>query len=324
MFGRHLLRDTRHSIVTPCRFYRTKSQEATGPKAEVKKKPDFTITPGSDQHYDLPSFLEYADRQNLSPTSPVYVGTHYEYIVASSLQSLGFSLTRTGRASDYGIDLLGHWSVPSLPAPIRVLLQCKAHNKALTPATARELEGAFSGAPAGWKGEGVMGFLAAKSQATKGMRDALVRSQMPMGFLQVTDEGKVLQFVWNHEATMRGLEGMGVTTRFMPKLAAGEVEQEIALTWNGWTISKERRKVEVVVVETNDSPAISSKVADETEPKKRGRPRKVAEPEILEKRSKKVEKPSVKAKAPKKALSKGGTIKPKTATKPKQKGQRKK
>lgn len=206
------------------------------------------IAPGSEQHNDLKSFLDYAKRLELAETSTVYVGTHYEYTVASSLQSVGFDLTRTGRASDYGIDLLGHWSVPSLPKPIRVLLQCKAYNKGLTPANVRELEGAFPGAPAGWRGGGVLGLLVATNQATKGMRDALIRSHLPMGFLQVTAEGTVLQFIWNHEAAQQGLEGMGVTNRFTLKTEEKErdgngLEQEIALTWKGWTLNKENTEV---------------------------------------------------------------------------------
>lgn len=214
------------------------------------KNKDTIIAPGSEQHNDLNSFLDYAKRVELADTSTVYVGTHYEYTVASSLQSLGFDLTRTGRASDYGIDLLGHWSVPSLPKPIRVLLQCKAHNKGLTPANVRELEGAFPGAPAGWRGGGVLGFLVATNQATKGMRDALIRSHLPMGFLQVTAEGTVLQFIWNHEAAQQGLEGMGVTNRFSPRSGEKEhhgngLEQEIALTWKGWTLGRENIKVGV-------------------------------------------------------------------------------
>lgn len=210
----------------------------------LKEEKPNVIAPGSEQHNDLHTFLQYAKRLELAETSTVYVGTHYEYTAASSLQSLGFDLTRTGRASDYGIDLLGHWSAPSLPRPIRVLLQCKAHNKGLTPANVRELEGAFPGAPAGWRGGGVLGFLVATNQATKGMRDALIRSHLPMGFLQVTAEGTVLQFIWNHEAARQGLEGMGVTNRFTPKTEEKErdgngLEQEIALTWKGWTLSKE-------------------------------------------------------------------------------------
>jgi hypothetical protein len=208
------------------------------------------IAHGSGQHNDIESFLNHARALNPLQKSTVYVGTHYEYTVASSLQSLGFNLTRTGRASDYGIDLLGHWSVPSLPKPIRVLLQCKAHNKGLAPANIRELEGAFPGAPAGWRGGGVMGFLVATYPATKGMRDGLIRSSLPMGFLQVTAGGRVVQFVWNREAAQQGLEGMGVTNRFTPltdedgRSGGNGFEQEIALTWNGQTLGREKTNAE--------------------------------------------------------------------------------
>lgn len=263
MLRRHVLRSKIFNAAAS-RSYRTKGALGKGKvkvdegekklKASVKslekapKEKSSVIAPGSEQHNDLSSFLDYAKRLELAETSTVYVGTHYEYTVASSLRSLGFDLTRTGRASDYGIDLLGHWSVPSLPKPIRVLLQCKAHSKGLTPANVRELEGAFPGAPAGWRGGGVLGFLVATNQATKGMRDALIRSHLPMGFLQVTAEGTVLQFIWNQEAAQQGLEGMGVTNRFTPqreekKRDGNGLEQEIALTWKGWTLRKENAEV---------------------------------------------------------------------------------
>ncbi|KAF2435947.1 hypothetical protein EJ08DRAFT_645617 [Tothia fuscella] len=319
MLGRLSFRGIRCPSFTPCRCYRTKSKE-TIPKNGKTSKVETTITAGSDQHNDLPSFLEYAARQKLSPTSPVYVGTRYEYLVAFPLRQLGFTLTRTGRASDYGIDLLGHWSVPSHPSPLRVLLQCKAHAKSLSPAHIRELEGAFTGAPAGWKGEGVMGFLAATSSATKGMRDALVRSKVPMGYLQVTDEGRVLQFIWNNEATVRGLEGMGVTARYGPEVG----EREVVLTWKGWSIRRE--EAEVVVVEKKRGAKTSAEQTS-TEPKKRGRPRKLEASEApLEKKmnkKKKVAKTPTKAKTrapPKKVASKSRDAKASKGPK----GQRKK
>jgi hypothetical protein len=337
MFGRHIFKTARLRPISRKQFglSKTKRKEFEITKATEKNVTETRralIAPGSDQHNDLPSFLNYASRHNLSATAPVYIGTHYEYIVASSLPSLGFTLTRTGRQSDYGIDLLGHWQIPSLPAPVRVLLQCKAHSKPLTPANVRELEGAFNGAPPAFRGGGVFGFLAATTQATKGMRDALIRSSYPMGFVQVTDEGKILQFVWNHVATQSGLEGMGATARFTPLRDGTGVEEEIALTWKGWSISKEQT-AEVVTVEpvakiTNTKP----KAEIETEVKKRGRPRKVEQPEV-EKRGrprKTVElkaasnRTLAKAKAPKKAESKVKAKKAQPGLKTTSKGQKKK
>jgi hypothetical protein len=192
-----------------------------------------TITHGSQHHEDLASFMKYAKREHLAETSTVYVGTRYEYTVSASLNRLGFDVLRTGKASDLGIDLLGWWHTPASSEPIKVLLQCKAHAKKLTPSNVRELEGSFPGAPPHWQGKGVMGFLVASSQATKGMRDALIKSSLPLGFMQVTREGKILQLLWNHQVSLWGLEGLGVTTKFSPEAGKDEVEQEVALTWNG-------------------------------------------------------------------------------------------
>src|SRR6266480_4757653 len=181
---RTLLRRTRPPF-TRCRLYRTKNVDS--PSSITNPKPKFApslITPGSDHHNSLPTFIAYAKRTNLSQSSTVYVGTHYEYLVQSALTRLNFTLTRTGSGNDHGIDLLGHWHVPSLPAsaPMRVLLQCKARSAPLGPSHVRELEGAFAGAPAGWRGEGVLGLLVANREATRGMREALGRSGLPLGY----------------------------------------------------------------------------------------------------------------------------------------------
>lgn len=267
------------------RRYRTKSKASKPDEraSDAKNKPSKSsplITPGSEHHNDLKSFLRYANETGLKTTSTVYVGTHYEYVVRDSLRQLGFDLTRTGRGNDYGIDLLGHWTVPSLPAhtPLRVLLQCKARSGPLTPNHIRELEGAFAGAPAGWRGDGVLGILVATREATRGVREALRRSSIPLGFVMATaDEGKILQFIWNNEASENGLEGMGVTTRYMHDTGSGRgngdgVEREIALTWNGFAL----KKIEVKAEEPAEDgkPKKTRRSGKDDERVKRGRPRK--------------------------------------------------
>jgi hypothetical protein len=204
-------------------------------KPKTAKEDQHAITPGSLRHTSLSEFLSYADAVNLSPTSTVYRGTHYEYTVANALDRLAFSLTRVGRASDLGIDLLGEWAVPSRPAPLNVLIQCKA--EAPKPSMVRELEGAVVGAPVRYRGEGTISILAAAKEATKGVRDAVGRSRLPMAYLNVTTEGRVRQFVWNHAAVECGLEGVGVALRY---LANGE--SDVALTWKAmpWSPSSTR------------------------------------------------------------------------------------
>jgi hypothetical protein len=195
-------------------------------KPKTAKEDHHAITPGSSHHTSLSEFLSYVDAVSLSPTSTVYRGTHYEYTVANALERLAFSLTRVGRASDLGIDLLGTWAVPSRPAPLNVLIQCKA--EAPKPSMVRELEGAVVGAPVAYRGEGTVTILAAAKKATKGVRDAVGRSRLPMAYLNITTEGRVRQFVWNHAAVECGLEGVSVALRY---LANGE--SEVALTWKG-------------------------------------------------------------------------------------------
>ncbi len=214
--------------IRQCRYVGTTASKLT----------DVSITPGSENHNDLPSFLTYAERVNLLPSKTVYVGTHYEYTVADALKRLGFTLTRTGRQSDHGIDLIGTWTLNLFPFPLRVFAQCKANNQKLSPASVRELEGAFNAAPASWRGEDVLGLLAGTQNATRGVRDALVRSRWPMGFLKISREGLVEQFLWNKSATERGLEGVDVGTRHA--LADGADEdniKEVVLCWKGQEIS---------------------------------------------------------------------------------------
>ncbi|KAK2758233.1 hypothetical protein FQN54_004077 [Arachnomyces sp. PD_36] len=186
-------------------------------------------TPANQEHHDLPSFLSYADRTSLSPSSTTYVGTHYEYTVLQSLRRFRLSLTRIGGRSDAGIDLLGTWHLPSLPHPLRVIVQCKALKTKLGPSLVRELEGAFIGAPYGWRGEGILGLLVSPREATKGVRDALVKSRQPLVWVMAGLDGRVQQVLWNKRAGDVGLEGLGVDVVY-----GGDASQkDLALSWEG-------------------------------------------------------------------------------------------
>lgn len=186
--------------------------------------------PSSTKHKDLPSFLQYAKTTGLDPNSTTYIGTLYEYTVALSLEKYGFSLRRVGGSSDYGIDLLGRWSVPSSTEPLKVLLQCKALSGRIGPHLIRELEGAFVGAPSGWRGSGVVGFLVTERPATKGIRDSMGRSRWPMGFLMCSREGEIQQFLWNRRAEEEGLTGLGVGVQYSHD---GTKNSRLTLTWQG-------------------------------------------------------------------------------------------
>ncbi|KAL2108811.1 hypothetical protein VUR80DRAFT_3351 [Thermomyces stellatus] len=190
--------------------------------------------PATTSHHDLHSFLEYAHRTNLNAKSPVYVGTHYEYTVSSTLAQYGLSLRRVGGASDYGIDLLGTWKLPSTEEPLRVLVQCKAG--AIGPHVIRELEGAFVGAPVGWRESGVLGVLASRRVATKGVGDALARSRWPMVFVCCSADGVVSQVRWNQRAAEEALEGVHAAVRH----SGGKSGERIVLTWKGKSIAPVR------------------------------------------------------------------------------------
>ncbi|KAH6717218.1 hypothetical protein BKA61DRAFT_320134 [Leptodontidium sp. MPI-SDFR-AT-0119] len=216
------------------RFIRPAQQPICRNSTNASPATDLTYPESqSPNHHDLPSFLEYASRIDMDTKSTTYVGTHYEYTTQSALEGLGMSLKRIGGKSDYGIDLLGTWSLPSASEPLKVLIQCKAFARKIEPSHARELEGAFVGAPTGWRGAGVLGLLVSQKSATKGVREALGRSRWPMGYLLCTSEGKVLQMVWNRRAEQEGLEGIVVGLKY----AGGDAAQkEVILTWKGEAI----------------------------------------------------------------------------------------
>jgi hypothetical protein len=181
-------------------------------------------------HHDLDSFLEYTSRIDMDPKSTTYVGTHYEYTVQAALERLGMRLKRIGGKSDYGIDLLGTWPLPSAPEPLKVLIQCKAFSRKIEPSQARELEGAFVGAPIGWRGAGVLGLLVSQKSATKGVREALGRSRWPMGYVLCGADGKILQMLWNRRAEQEGLEGIEVGLKY---IGGDRNEKEVILTYKG-------------------------------------------------------------------------------------------
>lgn len=197
-------------------------------------------------HHDLPSFLGYASTTGLSPKSTLYVGTHYEYLCAATLIRLSFSLTRIGGPSDAGIDLFGTWKLPTIPYPLRVLVQCKALTAKVSPKAVRELEGVAAGAPEGWRGSGTIGVLCAKRPATRGVRKAVRRSGMPVVWIMIEDVGhrggRVRQLLWNQRVSELGTQGMAVGLEHMAGEKAG-MESEAVLLWKGkpWKSDGDRR-----------------------------------------------------------------------------------
>jgi len=180
--------------------------------------------------------LAYASTTCLSSNSTVYTGTRYEYLCAATLTRLSFSLTRIGGSSDAGIDLIGTWKLPTLPHPLRVLVQCKAFKAKVSPKTVRELEGTAAGAPEGWRYNGTIGILCAKTPATRGVRKAVWRSGMPVVWIMVEDMGdrggRVKQMLWNQRVSELGAHGMAVGLEHIAGEKQG-LESEAVLLWHG-------------------------------------------------------------------------------------------
>ncbi|KAL9114450.1 MAG: hypothetical protein Q9227_001531 [Pyrenula ochraceoflavens] len=192
-------------------------------------------------HHDIQSFLKYAEGVGLSPSSSVYTGTHYEYTAQATLRGHGFVLQRLGGSNDYGIDLAGFWHVPTLPEPLKVIVQCKNSIRKLLPKMVRELEGGFTGAPPGWRGEGVLAALVSPLPTTKGVRDAMARSYNPILWLTMASDGTndgqgaIKQILWNRAATDLGLEGLKVVTKYGEDLSK---QPNASIEWEGKSVNK--------------------------------------------------------------------------------------
>lgn len=220
----------------------------------------------STNHHDLSTFLEYASRTGMSRQSTVFVGTHYEYVAQRSLARLGLPLQRSGGKGDFGIDLRGVWSPPSLPpdSQLRVVGQCKQiDRRSAGPARVRELEGAFAAVSAHFNNYaedaqletlsipndvessrgaitiiGTMALLVTPLLATKGIRDAIGRSPRPLAYAMITSSGRIKQLFWNKRCADIGLAGLRVDTRHAPTGVPeneDELVPEVVLTWEGST-----------------------------------------------------------------------------------------
>jgi hypothetical protein len=199
----------------------------------------------SQNHYDLPSFLSYAQRTALPETSTTYVGTHYEYTVLRSLRRFAFNLHRVGGRDDAGTDLVGTWHIPgrTLLAPVRVVVQCKALSAKLGPNLVRELEGAFRHSPAGWRTTDKLAILISPREATRGVRNTLMRSVYPLFWVMMERDGVIRQVLWNSKAEeMMGFAALGVDMRYQsspqtspsPSVTSDDpARPEVVLTWDG-------------------------------------------------------------------------------------------
>ena len=222
------------------------------------------IPPTSPKHCDLESFLQHAEQTALDSKSAVYKGTHFEYTVAKTLSSYGIALSRTGRSNDLGIDLMGLWTLPGKgrrkKQVLPVIVQCKAFSRKPTPSLVRELEGAYAGAPAGWRSGNALALLITRRESTKGVRAAIQRSRWPMGLLQITSTGELKQVQWNVMAAEAGLEGLGATVVYTDSTHAsaplgedGKASQtpmwSVGLTWLGRWLGGEKNGLKATGLE---------------------------------------------------------------------------
>lgn len=255
---------------SPARFTHLSGKPLTQPSSTTN--PPLTHPFHHDHHHGLSTHRTLTSSTSSSTSSStVSVGTAYEHLCARTLRRLGFNLTRTGGRADRGIDLIGTWTVPSpfpslspspAPAPdaltstlpqtqtqtqtLRVVIQCKAHNRTPHPQWVRELEGTIGsigsgrGAPSEYRDQETVGVLCATRAASPGLREAVRLAGRGMVWVQLLEagheggeqeeegergqekreerekggEGQVKQFLWNEAVTKAVGRGFGTGLRY--------------------------------------------------------------------------------------------------------------
>ncbi|RMD41762.1 hypothetical protein DV735_g3357, partial [Chaetothyriales sp. CBS 134920] len=214
------------------------------------------------------SYLAYARRHGVSPSSPTFLGTRYEYVVSDTVRRLSIDTVRVGQAGDRGVDLVGFWHLPSeqqhQTPPIRVVVQCKRLAKKVTPSVVRELEGSFAAGHGGVRSDAtapVLGIVVGTTAATKGVVDGLKRAGRALVWLCVDEvdadakqpdeyglkAGRIRQVLWNHRASALGLEGVDVVKRHYTSPHQQERGDEVELHWRG-------RRIDDALLPSRDDP----------------------------------------------------------------------
>lgn len=141
-----------------------------------------------------------------------------------------------------------------------MIIQCKALSRKPGPELIRELEGALSDPPVGWRGKETVGVLCAKRAATAGVRDAVRRCGKGVVWVMVEDldegvdavegegeredgenvcnirerrGGRVKQILWNKRVREMVGESVGAGVRYLPEVGGRVVEREVCLMVDG-------------------------------------------------------------------------------------------
>ena len=181
-------------------------------------------------HDSLESFRAYARSTSLSTSSTYYVGTLYEYTVATILARYNMSLHRCGGGDDKGIDLRGSWSLPS-GDKLPVIAQCKAESRKLGPRHVRELEGASL-----MESSHTLAILATLLDYTKAAQRQVMSSSRPLALCVINHDARLSHLVWNAPAAELIGPGVSVQTRYFA--AAVDLPHELVLTYQGRLLSQ--------------------------------------------------------------------------------------
>ncbi|KAH8552825.1 hypothetical protein BGW37DRAFT_518792 [Umbelopsis sp. PMI_123] len=185
---------------------------------------------------DLSAYLvRSADKD---PTTNVQRGTRFEFCTQTALlQHFGMQLKHYGGRGDGGIDLRGVWPLStlinsSLPSNITLFVQCKDHQKGVSPEHVRSLIGAIvSQQDPSQLSIGILASPYTQKGFTSQVIKAFEATRIPLG-LAIIDGLDVTELVFNENAK-DAMPGLDVTRRFLPNNNTSEP----VLTFNGRPVS---------------------------------------------------------------------------------------
>jgi hypothetical protein len=168
------------------------------------------------------------------PNTNVQRGTRFEFCTQTALmQHFGMQLKHYGGRGDGGIDLRGIWPLSdlihhSLPSTMALFVQCKDHQKGVSPEHVRSLIGAMvSQQDPNHLGIGILASPYTQKGFTRQVIRAFDATHIPLG-LAIIDGLDVTELVFN-EAAKDAMPGVDVTRRFLPN----QNTSEPIMTFNG-------------------------------------------------------------------------------------------
>jgi hypothetical protein len=152
---------------------------------------------------DIDKILKDYDNVNEDSNSAYLRGLKYEYDVLKFLKRFGFSLERTGRSGDRGVDFRGVWRLPDLTVP--VVGQCKNEKKPVSSRYIREFIGTLHD-----EKQNAVGVFVSNSHFSKECR-LTAAVEVPLLFCQL--ENDKLVWIYLNVAAQKRIPNLTITAQ---------------------------------------------------------------------------------------------------------------